>query len=126
MVPTPTAIPTHTYTPTSTGTPTPTGSASPTPTPAIALYLDSNSFNPNGPPLGMDVRVDTAGEVKVIVYNMAGNEVRKILDANLGVGNSRAAWDGKNSNGTVVGNGVYFVLIQTPSTKLVQKVIVLK
>jgi flagellar hook assembly protein FlgD len=74
----------------------------------------------------MDVRVDKAGEVKVIVYNMAGGEVRKILDANLGVGNSRASWDGRNSSGALVGNGVYFVLIQTPSTKLIQKVIVLK
>jgi flagellar hook assembly protein FlgD len=88
--------------------------------------LDYNSFNPTNQTLGMDVRVDVAGEVKVIVCNMAGTEVRKILDTNLGVGNSRAVWDGKNSSGGLVGNGVYFVLIQTPSTKLVQKVIVLR
>jgi hypothetical protein len=128
QTPTATLTPTRTWTlvPTATGTPTPTGSASPTPTPAIALYLDYNSFNPTNQTLGMDVRVDVAGEVKVIVCNMAGTEVRKILDTNLGVGNSRAVWDGKNSSGGLVGNGVYFVLIQTPSTKLVQKVIVLR
>jgi len=126
LVPTATSTPSFSSTPTNTGTASPTGSASPTPTPNIALYLDSNSFNPTNQSLGMDVRVDTAGEVKIIVCNMAGIEVRKVLDANMGVGNSRAVWDGRNSAGDLVGNGVYFVLIQTPSTKLVQKVIVLK
>ncbi len=70
--------------------------------------------------------MDTAGEVKVIVYNVLGDEVYKIIDSNLGVGNSRASWDGRNSKGDMVGNGLYLVLIQTPSTKYIQKVIVLK
>jgi hypothetical protein len=126
-------VPPNTPTNTNTALPTPTlpitslMSPTITPTPNVALYLDNNSFNPTtNPSLGMDVRVDVAGEVKIIVFNIAGQEVRKILDANLGVGNTRDYWDGRNNGGALVGNGLYFILIQTPSTKLIRKVIVLK
>lgn len=74
----------------------------------------------------MDVRVDQAGQVKVMVFNIAGNEVVKVMDLYQNPGNYRAYWDGRNFGGTLVGNGVYFVVIETASGRQVQKVIVLK
>ncbi len=74
----------------------------------------------------MDVRVDTAGQVKVMIFNIAGEEVVKLLDQNEPVGNYRVSWDGKNSKGETVGNAVYFVVVQTPDGHLSRQVIVLK
>ncbi len=74
----------------------------------------------------MDVRVDQAGEVKLEVYNLGGERVRKIADQTEGQGNYRFYWDGRNDAGALVGNGVYLIVIQTPSNKKIQKVIVLK
>jgi hypothetical protein len=105
---------------------TPTGSVTSTPTPNAALYLDNNFFNPNQQALGMDLRVDSAGQVKVIVYNIMGEEVAKLLDQNLAAGNYRVFWNGHNSGNTLVGNAVYFVVVQQASGKMVRKVIVLK
>jgi hypothetical protein len=123
---TPTNSPTITYTPTITFTHTETSTPTTTPTPNAALYLDHNYFNPEISPLGMDIRVDTPGEVKVIVYNIAGEEVRKVMDEYKGTGNYRAFWDGRNTMGDMAGNAVYFILIQQPSVHLVRKVVVLK
>jgi hypothetical protein len=97
-----------------------------TPTPNVALYLDQNFFNPTQQPLGMDLRVDVAGEVKVIVYNIVGEEVAKLMDQNMSPGNYRVSWNGQNSSNTVVGNAVYFVVVEQPSGNMVRKVIVLK
>jgi flagellar hook assembly protein FlgD len=74
----------------------------------------------------MDVRVDVAGQVKVMVFNIAGEEVEKIVDQALAPGNYRFSWDGRNKGGDIVGNSVYFIVIQQPSGKLIRKVIVLK
>jgi len=117
---------TVTDTPTITGTPTPTGSQTATPTPNVALYLDTNYFNAATQSLGMDVRVDKAGEVKVMIFNIAGDEVEKLVDQQLSVGNYRFNWDGRNSAGALVGNGVYFIVTQQPSGRMIRKVIVLK
>ena len=74
----------------------------------------------------MDIRVDTAGQVKVMVFNIAGEEVVKLLDQYENAGNYRVTWDGKNRFGEMSGNAVYFVGIQQPSGNMIKKVIVLK
>ena len=74
----------------------------------------------------MDVRVDIAGQVKVMVFNIAGQEVEKLVDQQLSPGNYRFSWDGRNGGGVTVGNAVYFIVIKQPSGQMVRKVIVLK
>jgi len=74
----------------------------------------------------MDIRVDLAGNCKVMVYNMAGEEVVKLMDLNLNPGNYRVLWDGLNTNKALVGNAVYLVVVEQASGNTVKKVIVLK
>jgi hypothetical protein len=97
-----------------------------TPTPDQALYLDNNYFDPTKGPLGMDVRVDVPGNVKVLIFNVAGEEVVKLVDQTLSAGNYRFSWDGTNRNSSLVGNAVYFFVVVQPSGSTVKKVIVLK
>ena len=129
VVNTPTSTPTRTPTPPP-PTPTPTLPTviglTATPTPNYPLYLDGNVFNPQQKQLGMDVRVYQSGEVKLEVFNIAGQRVRSITDQSLQQGNFRFYWDGLNDKGALVGNGVYYVVIQTPGGTKIQKVILLK
>ena len=74
----------------------------------------------------MDVRVNTPGQCKVVVYNIAGEEVVKLLDQNEAAGNYRVFWNGKNRNGAIVGNAVYFVVVVSPDGHMVRQVILLK
>ena len=72
------------------------------------------------------MRVDMAGEVKILIFNLAGEEVEKLADQQLAVGNYRFSWDGRNRAGTLVGNAVYFIVTEQPSGNTIRKVIVLK
>ena len=92
----------------------------------MALYLDENFFNPRKNQLGMDVRVDQAGRVHVMVFNIAGEKVKDLLNQYENVGNYRVYWDGRNNWSAEVGNAVYFVVIEQPSGQMIRKVIVLK
>ena len=74
----------------------------------------------------MDVRVDTPGLVKIVVFNIAGEQVAVVLDQFLPAGNHRAYWDGHNRFADILGNGVYIIYIKTPSGRFFQKVIILK
>jgi flagellar hook assembly protein FlgD len=85
-----------------------------------------NFFNPSTGPLGMDLQVQRAGRVRVRVYNVAGERVCVLMDAVLSAGSHRVAWPGTNSNGQRVGNGVYFLVFETPSGRSTRKVVVLK
>jgi hypothetical protein len=123
---TPTFTPTITNTPTVTHTFTPLGSATVTPTPDAALYVDANYFDPTKGPIGMDLRVDAAGNCKVLVFNMAGEEVIKLMDQAMTPGNYRVFWDGLNRNKALVGNAVYLIVVEQASGNTIKKVIVLK
>ena len=90
------------------------------------VYLDDNFFNPRLKKLFMDIRVDQAGQCKVMVFNIAGEEVVKLLDQYENVGNHRIFWDGHNARGAEVGNALYFVVVVQPSGHRVKQVIVLK
>ena len=70
--------------------------------------------------------MDVAGEVKVMVFNIAAEEVDKLMDQYLNPGNYRVYWDGHNRNDAIVGNAVYFIVVEQPSGNTIKKVIVLK
>jgi flagellar hook assembly protein FlgD len=74
----------------------------------------------------MDVRVDIAGQVRVLIFNMAGQEVEKLVDQELTPGNYRFSWDGHNRSGEMVGNSIYFIITDQPSGRMIKKVAVLK
>lgn len=90
------------------------------------VYLDQNFFNPRQNQLGMDIRVDQPGNCKVMIFNVAGEEVVKLLDQYENAGNYRVYWDGRNSKSAEVGNSVYFVVVVQPSGHMIKQVIVLK
>jgi flagellar hook assembly protein FlgD len=83
-------------------------------------------FNPSLGPMGMDVRVDRAGQVKVLVFNINGEKVAEVFNQFENPGNYRASWDGRNQKGAMVGNGVYLLIIVQPSGHQTRKVIILR
>jgi hypothetical protein len=74
----------------------------------------------------MDVRVDQAGQVKILIFNIAGQEVKPVCNQYMPIGQYRMYWDGCNGQGAKVGNAVYFIVLQQPSGQIIRKVILLK
>jgi TolB-like protein len=73
-----------------------------------SFQLYPNYPNPfNG---GTQIRFDLPNKcrVKLVVYNILGQEVAKLADHAFEAGQYNIPWDGRNENGMVVANGVYF------------------
>ena len=123
--PTVTNTPPPTNTPTITNTAGPTDTPTITPTPSVALTLDSNFFTPPTP-LGINARVDKTGQVKIEIFNLLGEKVKTVLDQNLPIGITKVYWSGANDGGNIVGNALYFVIIKTPDSQMVCKVVLIR
>ncbi|HJT24930.1 MAG TPA: T9SS type A sorting domain-containing protein [bacterium] len=133
LTPSPTLVILSTATPTKPyATSTPVGvKTTPTDTPLkvgfpAPLYFDSNFFNPLHAPLGIHFKMDSDGQAKILVFNMRGEEVLKLLNEYEPAGTYSLSWNGHNQLNTLVGNGVYLVVFETPAGNTIQKVIVLK
>jgi predicted outer membrane repeat protein len=50
-------------------------------------------------------------EVQVLIYDMNGNEVKKLMDASLSAGQYNMTWGGDDDSGQKVGKGTYLVTL---------------
>ncbi|TAK32499.1 MAG: hypothetical protein EPO21_15110, partial [Chloroflexota bacterium] len=109
---TPTASRTPTITPTAARTAIGTPTATPTPSGGFAIrnvHASPNPFNPaqGGTTLGFDL-IASCGNTLAAIFDMNGAGVLKYwaLGARA-AGTQSVPWDGKNSGGTVLGEGMY-------------------
>ena len=56
------------------------------------------------------------GQIRLSVYNLAGQRVRLLHDAWTAAGAHETRWDGRTDSGTDAGSGVYLMLFRTPET----------
>jgi photosystem II stability/assembly factor-like uncharacterized protein len=69
--------------------------------------LFANYPNPFNPMTTITYQIPQAGRVSLKIYNMLGQVVRTLLDAEVNAGLHAASWDGKNDRGEFVASGVY-------------------
>ena len=76
-----------------------------------------NPFNPNTTiPFCLSAKAGSVGgdmEVRLSIYNVAGQLVRRLLCGSLPPGDHRVTWDGRNAVGMPVGSGVYICRLKT-------------
>jgi len=70
--------------------------------------LSQNYPNPFNMKTTIDFSVLNSSEIKIIVYDIMGKEVKTIFNDNVSPGNYKTFWDGLNNNGKVCSSGVYF------------------
>lgn len=64
--------------------------------------------------------------ISVIIYNLPGNEVKRLMDASLPSGNYNLTWAGDDDYGQKIGNGTYLVTVYVDGIKLATEKIVRK
>jgi photosystem II stability/assembly factor-like uncharacterized protein len=74
--------------------------------------LSQNYPNPFNPTTQIAYAVPKASFVRLTVYNVLGQEVATLVNAEQEVGHVTAVWDGHNSAGQAVGSGLYFYRIE--------------
>lgn len=74
----------------------------------LVYGLDQNLPNPFNAQTKINFSMPAAGHVKLIVYNVLGQEVVTLLDQKLDANKHEVIWDGNNGQGTPVASGTYF------------------
>jgi hypothetical protein len=73
--------------------------------------LSQNYPNPFNPTTRLNLNLPEHGHVKAIVYDLTGQEVRRLQDATMTAGYKHLDWDGKNNVGANVSSGAYLVKV---------------
>ncbi|MEJ2536372.1 MAG: T9SS type A sorting domain-containing protein, partial [Calditrichia bacterium] len=90
----------------------------------FALYQNyPNPFNPTTT-IRYDVKQST--EVKLVIYNMLGQEVRTLVNNRQDAGYKTVVWDGLNNRGSRVASGIYIYRLQAGDFVQARKMILMK
>lgn len=83
--------------------------------------------NPFNPQVSIAYGIDQPGRVSIAVYNIKGQLVCPLLDADVGAGGSgTVAWDGRDSCGRACASGMYFCRLEAPGQVSERKLVLLK
>ena len=89
-----------------------------------ALY--QNFPNPFNPVTEIQFDVPDVSAVDLVVYNLMGQQVRRLVSSELQAGYHRMVWDGLNDRGESVSTGVYIYSLTSPSFHNTKKMVLLK
>ena len=88
--------------------------------------LHQNYPNPFNPVTRINFDLKDDGDVSLVVYDIMGREVCRLLDRTMDAGYHDLVWNGKNQVGSNVGAGVYFCRLRTPDFTKTIKMVLLK
>ena len=89
-------------------------------------YALTNYPNPFNPSTTISFRLPEAADVKLIVYDLRGYQVRTLVNRHLGAGAYRVLWQGRDSQERPVASGVYLYRLQAGDHLLTGKMLLLK
>jgi len=70
--------------------------------------------NPGNPLVSLRYRLARDGNVRLTVYDLAGREVRTLVDGPRTAGEHQVVWDGTDAAGRPAASGVYHLLLRAP------------
>lgn len=90
----------------------------------FALY--QNYPNPFNPTTNIKFDLPKQSDVKLVIYNVLGQEVITLVDDNLKAGDYAKTWNGLDQHGNRVATGVYFYKLVTNEHTAVKKLVIVK
>ncbi|MDE2888000.1 MAG: T9SS type A sorting domain-containing protein [Gemmatimonadota bacterium] len=88
--------------------------------------LEQNMPNPFNPSTAIGYQLPEAAMVRLVIYNLLGQEVRVLVNERRNAGTFTATWDGTDALGRRVASGVYLYRIQTGSFSATRRMLLLK
>lgn len=89
-------------------------------------YLSQNYPNPFNPSTTIKYGLLKRSKIKIIIYDILGHEIRKLVNGELNAGQHQVVWNGKNQSGQNVSSGVYYYRMQTEEFTSFKKMLYLK
>jgi flagellar hook assembly protein FlgD len=93
-----------------------------------AFTLEQNYPNPFNPETNIrfSVNGDAVQNVRLVVYNILGQNIATLLEKDLAPGSYEASWDGTNSSGEKQASGVYFYSLIAGNSRETKKMVLAK
>ncbi|MFH1007483.1 MAG: two-component regulator propeller domain-containing protein, partial [Candidatus Latescibacterota bacterium] len=91
-----------------------------------SLVLSPNYPNPFNSTTMIRFEVPATEKVRLILYNVLGQQVRTLVDAKHTAGTYAVRWDGKDDAGREVGSGLYMARIEAGGSVRVRKLMLLR
>ncbi|MCF7912283.1 MAG: T9SS type A sorting domain-containing protein [Candidatus Cloacimonetes bacterium] len=91
-----------------------------------STILQQNYPNPFNPETYIKYELSKACDVKIEVFNIKGQKVKKLVDEHKSAGRYEVNWDGIRENGQEVSSGIYFYRLQTGSEFYCRRMLLLK
>ena len=88
--------------------------------------LLQNYPNPFNPSTNIRYQLPAQTQVKLVVYNILGQEVRRLVDDFKPAGYYTVIWDGRNLHGIPVPSGVYYYKITAGDFSKSKKMLLIK
>ena len=107
------------------GTSTSTGAPGP-PAPPTTLAMSPPRPNPSLDGVVFSLAVPTTAVLRITVSDVAGRQLRTLVDGPLAPGVYTVTWDGSGQNGARQAAGLYFVRLVGPGTTMMRRVVMLR
>jgi hypothetical protein len=91
--------------------------------PEETATLGQNYPNPFNPATTIPYTIERESEVTLVVYDVAGREIKRVAEGQKPVGSYTAVWSGTDERGFQVPSGVYLVRLQAGSDVHTKKMI---
>ena len=88
--------------------------------------LKQNMPNPFNPSTVIGYQLPEAGDVRLAIYSVLGQEMRVLVNQRQGAGPFRATWDGRDAQGRRVASGIYLYRLQAGGLTAVRRMLLLK
>ncbi len=90
------------------------------------LALGQNYPNPFNPSTTISYSLPTSGLVRLDIYNVRGQLVRTLIDAEQDSGYHSVVWNGTDKSGQNVASGIYFYRLSSPGEALGKRMLLMK
>ena len=92
----------------------------------LVFSLSQNAPNPFNPETIISYSLPQSEQVKLVIYNVLGQEIRTLVNAFKPAGRYRVVWNSKDDFGRSVSSGVYFYQITAGKFTNTRKMLILK
>jgi hypothetical protein len=94
--------------------------------PVTSYQLEQNYPNPFNPSTKIQFSVLEAGVVQLSIYNLQGQEVRRLVSGQMNAGRHAITWNGRDNAGKVVPSGVYLYKLRVNGFEETRKMTFMK